>query len=507
MHFSVTDILKSLGILILCTLIGFLFYALNFSTADIIMVYILGIQICALITNGRKYSAVSSIMGVLLFNFFFTEPRFSFQAFGPGYPVTFLIMFAASLIASTLTMQVKEQAFLSSRKAYSTQVLLETSRKLQQKENSNDILTETASQMLKLLERTVLIYPVNGNCLGNPLIFSGEASADVSICSEFREKAAAEWVFQHNKRAGATTDHFANCQFMYLAVRGTNDVLAVAGIAMNGPSPLEIFDQNLLIAMLGECALALEKNALNEIQKQTFLKMQQEKLRADLLRAISHDLRTPLTSISGNAGILMENASVLSEVQKQNLYVTIFDDSIWLISLVENLLSITRIENGTMNLNIQPELLEDVITEALLHIHHHSQDHSIETFLADEFLMARMDSRLIIQVIINIVDNAIQYTPSGSHIQIHVRKEHAEIIVEISDDGPGVSSEALPKLFDMFYTADNVRGDGRRGLGLGLSLCKSIILAHGGSISAYQNKPTGIKFCFTLPAEEVMVHE
>jgi two-component system sensor histidine kinase KdpD len=179
----------------------------------------------------------------------------------------------------------------------------------------------------------------------------------------------------------------------------------------------------------------------------------------------------------------------------------------WLINLVENLLSITRIDNGTLNLNLQPELLEDVITEALLHINRNSTEHDIKAVLEDELLMAKMDSRLIIQVIINIVDNAIKYTQKGSHITISVKKEGQFILVEISDDGSGISDDAKARLFDMFYTADNIRGDGRRGLGLGLSLCKSIIHAHGGTIYVKDNIPQGTVFGFTLQAEEVNVHE
>lgn len=508
MGLSAADIVKSIGILIACTLIGFLFYFLNFSIANIIMIYIVGIQVNAIVTHGRKYSVGSSILGVLLFNYFFTEPRFSLQAFDPGYPVTFLIMLLASLITSTLTKRIKEQAHQSAQKAYRTEVLLETSRKLQQAKNKEDILSETANQMVKLLDRTVIFYPLQQDSLGEPMVFSEkEPAVDSKIYIGTEERAVAEWVYKNNKRAGATTNTLSAAKCLYLAVRGSGAALAVVGITMDKETPLEAFEKSLLIAMLGECALALEKEDLNETQKQTSIKMQQEQLRANLLRAISHDLRTPLTSISGNAGILMGNSKALNETQKQNLYTNIYDDSMWLINLVENLLSITRIDNGTMNLSMQPELLEEVIAEALLHVNRNSVEHHIETVLSDELLMAKMDSRLIVQVIINIVDNAIQYTQPGSHITISAKKGGPYVVTEIADDGTGISDEAKAKLFDMFYTADNVRGDGKRGLGLGLSLCKSIIIAHGGTIYVKDNVPQGTVFGFTLLAEEVNVNE
>ena len=507
-RFSLIDSIKSIGILAACTLIGFWFFSLHFSEANIITVYILGVLLNAIVTRGRVYSVVSSVFSVLVFNFFFTEPRFSLVVYDPGYPVTFLVMLVAALITTTLTKRIKEQARQASQKAYRTEVLLETSRKLQQANDQTEILSETARQMVKLLDRTIIFYAAQENKLDEPLVFSKQdEKEDPQIYLSMNERAVAEWVYKNNKRAGATTNTLSHAKCLYLAVRGRNMVLAVAAIAMNEQAPLEPFEKSLMIAMLGECALALEKERLDETQKQISIQMQQEQLRANLLRAISHDLRTPLTSISGNAGILMGNSRVLSEVQKQGLYTDIYDDSMWLINLVENLLSITRIDNGALNLNMQPELLEEVITEALLHINRNHVEHHIETVLSDELLMAKMDSRLIIQVIINIIDNAIKYTHKGSHIRISAKKDGSYVLVEIADDGTGISDKAKAKLFDMFYTADNITGDGRRGLGLGLTLCKSIVYAHGGKIYVKDNVPQGTVLGFTLQAAEVDVHE
>ncbi|MCL6604966.1 MAG: sensor histidine kinase KdpD [Paenibacillus sp.] len=505
---SLVDTVTTFGIMGFCTFIGLWFQFLGFKESNIITVYILGVLFNAMITRGRLYSAVTSVLSVLVFNYFFTEPYFSLQAYDSGYPVTFLVMLSASFITSTLTMRVKEQARQSSQKAYRTEVLLETSRKLQQAKDTSAIINATAHQMVKLLDRTVIFYTVQLDTLSEPLIFLKEESAvDPQTYTGMNERAVAEWVHKNNKRAGATTDSFSTASCLYHTVRGGDAVFAVAAIVMTEEDPLEVFEKSLMIAMLGECALALEKERLNEKQKEISMQIQQEQLRANLLRAISHDLRTPLTTISGNAGILIGNSKVLSEEQKKGLYTDIYDDSMWLINLVENLLSITRIDNGTLNLNLQAELLEEVIAEALLHINRNSEEHTIQTVLDDELLMAKMDSQLIIQVLINIVNNAIKYTQCGSLITISARREKHLVIVEISDDGPGISEESKGKLFDMFYTADNIRGDGRRGLGLGLSLCKSIVNAHGGTIDVKDNVPQGTVFSFTLQAEEVNVHE
>ncbi|MEK4432696.1 sensor histidine kinase KdpD [Paenibacillus sp. FSL M7-0802] len=506
---SLADTIKTIAILAVCTIIGLWFKYLEFREANIITVYILGVLLNAIVTKGRMYSAIYSVMSVLVFNYFFTEPYYSLQAYDSGYPVTFLVMLAASFMTSTLTMRVREQARQSAQKAYRTEVLLETSRKLQQAKDSPAIINEMAHQMVKLLDRMVIFYSVDQGVLLAPQFFPKKESAvDPGVYTGGNERAVAEWVYKNNKRAGATTDTFFGAKCLYHAVRGGEQVLAVAAIVMDEEEPLEVFENSLMLAMLGECALALEKEKLNERQQEISMQIQQEQLRASLLRSISHDLRTPLTSISGNAGILLGNPEVLNEEQKKGLYTDIYDDSMWLINLVENLLSISRIEGGTLNLNFQAELMEEVISEALLHVNRNSVKHVIQTELDDELMMARMDSRLIVQVLINMIDNAIKYTQDGSHITISARRERHIVIVEISDDGPGISSEEVKvRLFEMFYTADNIHGDGRRGLGLGLSLCKSIVNAHGGTIGVKDNIPKGTVFYFTLQAEEVNVHE
>lgn len=231
----------------------------------------------------------------------------------------------------------------------------------------------------------------------------------------------------------------------------------------------------------------------------------QERLRSNLLRAISHDLRTPLTSISGNAGVLMEKSIQLSEEKKQQIYASIYDDAMWLINLTENLLSITRIENGTVHLQMEAELLDDVFHEALAHIDRQSSEHQIHMELEDDLLMARMDARLIVQVIINLINNAVKYTQKGSNITLSGRREENMAVISVADDGPGISDEAKEHLFDLFYTAEHGKADSRRGLGLGLNLCRSIVNAHGGSITVSDNRPQGSIFTFTLPLEEVKI--
>lgn len=179
----------------------------------------------------------------------------------------------------------------------------------------------------------------------------------------------------------------------------------------------------------------------------------------------------------------------------------------WLINLVENLLSVTRLDEGRLNLNITEDLVDDVISEALHHVNRKSVEHHISVHNKEEYLLAKMDAKLMVQVIINMVDNAIKYTPKGSNILIKTWKHGDKAVISIADDGDGIPDDMKERVFDMFYSGANNIADSRRSLGLGLSLCRSIVNAHGGKIEVSDNTPHGAVFTITLSAGEVKIHE
>ena len=502
--FSWKDCLKTLAVICFSTMIGYGFFAAGIRDANIITVYILGVLVTAVWTHGHLYGALASFLSVIAFNYFFTVPRFTLKATEKDYPITFLIMLIASVISSTLATRVKKQAQRSAQKAYYTELLMNSSQKLQQGQDAKEIIELAAGQLSVLLERPIL-YALYEKQSGE-LRFQAtpqEQAKELLDRMTAQERGVADWVAKNNKRAGAGTNTLSDAQNLYLAVRGVQGVMGVIGIPVRYYPPIEVFENNLMIAILNECGLILERRRFWEEKQAIEMETRQERLRANLLRAISHDLRTPLTGISGNAGVLMEQGSALSEEKKQELYRFIYDDAMWLVNLTENLLSITRIENGTMNLNMQAELMEDLFEEALSHLDRKSQEHRISVDLKDDLLMAKVDGRLIVQVIINIVNNAIKYTPPGSQIILSAQKQGKSVAVRIADNGPGISDSAKEHLFDLFYTANQGKADTRRGLGLGLNLCRSIVAAHGGGIHIEDNQPHGAVFSFTLPLEEV----
>lgn len=498
-RFSWRDAVVTLLCLAISTAVGFAFDWAGFSESNIITIYILGALVTAVSTSGHLYGAANSLLSVLAFNFFFTEPRFTLQADGPSYPVTFLIMLSSSIIASSLASRVKEQARMAAEKSYYTELLLGSSQKLQTIRTEWDCLRLTAEQLSRMFDRPV-IYALND--ADKELDFRIEPADEHTLLEKLstEEIGVAKWVQKNNKHAGATTNTLPDSKWLFLSVRGTRGVMGIVGVPIAGYVVPDAFEKNLMVALLGECGLSQERIRLEEERNQIALQTQRESLQANLLRAVSHDLRTPLTNINGSVGILMGKDQTLKPEVREQLYIAIDDDTNWLINMTENLLAATQLETDRTKLKTAPELLEDLFQSAVRQLDRRARGHHISVDLEDQTLMASMNAGMIQRVIINMMNNAIQYTPKDSHIILSGTRRKDWVEISVSDDGPGIPDEAKKHLFDLFYTAEQGKPDSKRGLGLGLHLCQSIVNAHGGTITVSDHAPSGTTFRFTLPA-------
>ena len=501
---SARDYFLTAFIFAVCTLIGLLFQKLNFTDTNIVTIYILGVLLTSIVTDGYLCSVAGSFLSVFLFCFFLTEPRMSFQTYAVGYPVTFLITLISSVLTGALAAKLKTHAKLSAQLAFRTQILFDTDRLLQKAKGEREILDVTCTQLLRLLNRNITAYVVENNALSEGKLFSG-AEEDTEDFLTKEEQQIARWTYENRQRAGASTHHFPQAKCLYLAIRSGNNVYGVIGIPLQKET-LDSFEYSILLSVINECALAMEneQNAMEKEKNAVIAK--NEQLRADLLRAISHDLRTPLCSISGNADMLLSNSERLDEATKHQIYTDIYDDSEWLIGVVENLLSITRLNDGRLKFKFSDQLLDEVIAESLRHISRKHDDYKIVSD-CEELVLARMDVRLIIQVLVNLIDNAIKYTPPGTVICIQGTKTDGKAQISVKDNGPGIPDEMKPHIFQMFYTGKTTVADSHRSLGLGLALCHSIIEAHDGTLILTDHDPHGCNFTFTLPLSEVTLNE
>ena len=503
---TLKEALYTLLLLIVATGIGLIFTRFGFSEANIITVFILGVLVISVVTINPIFSVAGSLASVLLFNWFFIEPKFSFHTYETEYAVTFAIMLVSSLITGTLANRMKQNARQSAREAFRTKVLLDTSQLLQKAESSAEVIQTTARQIITLLNRDVVFYSRDDAVLDSGKEFLVSWSADHADSADVNEKEIVEWVFSNQRSAGFRMEEYGTAKAQYHAVCLNGYCYGVIAIRLDR-IPLEPFESSIVISILGECALSLE-NLRNAAEKERATAMvRSEQLRSNLLRSISHDIRTPLTSISGNASNLLSHYHQLDDETREQIFSDIYDDSEWLIDLVENLLSISRIENGQMELHLTSEILGDVIEEALKHVDKKAAEHNITVQDSGDILLVNMDARLIMQVLINLINNAVKNTQAGSLICIESRQDGSDAVVTVRDNGPGIPDDTKSHVFEMFYTGENKVADGRRGLGLGLALCKSIVEAHHGTITLTDNDPTGCCFTVLLPMKGAQVNE
>lgn len=545
---TLRDLVLTLVIQAAATIIGFLFFRLHYTDANIITIYLLGVLLTSVSTNGYTCGLLASVLSVFLFNYFLTEPRLTLVAYGKDYPVTFAVMLGASILAGTLAAKLKAHAELSARDAYRTKTLFDANQQLQKAETPTDIYRTTATQIQRLVQRDILIYPAMqldvpyGQTTGTATamqaadaatpsphtpasaasitgtspsggvasshfrygyLFPANGGAPRSIPENACEPEVVDWVFQHRKRAGASTEKFQDAHCLYLSIRTGQQVYGVVGVSCSAKAPLDAFTSSILLSILGECALALESRHNAEEREKAAVLAKNEQLRANLLRSISHDLRTPLTSISGNADALLHSYQALDDDSRTQMITDIYDDAQWLTELVENLLAVTKISDGSVKLQLSDQVVDDIVAEALRHIDRHAAEHHITSDCGELPLLVRADARLIMQLLINLVNNAIKYSPAGSHIEIRAFREAEHAVIEVSDDGPGIPDAQKPQVFEMFYTGSKRVADSRRSLGLGLSLCRSIVHAHGGELTLRDNTPHGCVFSFTLPLSEI----
>lgn len=500
---NLQDLLRVLGIMAAATLLALWFYYSRFSNANIITIYILAVLIASVMTSSRIYGLLAAILYVLLFNFLFIDPRFTLLVYDSEYLMTYLVTAVAALITGTVTIRMKNIARVSAENEYQARILLDTVGKLEGASGSEDVIGVTCGQLVHLLGRAVVFVPEEKpGSVPDPRFFpAGDHVFEPEKLEQ--EMEAVRWSMENRHHSGAFTSHFPEYSGRYLCLFSGDSRFGVIGFAMAG-QPFTEFEKTILLSIVHECTMSLVNELMNRTRKEAEIRAENERLRAGLLRSLSHDLRTPLTSIYGNASSLRLYENELTREERDRIYDTMMEDAQWLNVQFENILSMTRLESGS-GLQKTVEDMEDVIAESLRHIAPHP-GHTIGTEPSDQMLFAAMDSRLIMQVLINLLNNAIKYTPAGTSVLVRswCSEEEPEpgkwIVVEVADNGPGISDEDKPHIFELFYSGGHTVADSYRSMGIGLNLCAEIMHAHGGSIEVRDNAPSGSVFRLRLPA-------
>jgi two-component system sensor histidine kinase KdpD len=451
------------------------------SPTNLIVIFLLAVVIAA-VYLGRGPAILTSVLGVVVFDFFFVPPYLTLAVSDTEYILTFVGLLSVGLVISQLMATVREQAESAQHRELQTMALYELSRDLTNTNGLENVAQTVISQIGKTFDRSAVIFlPIGGS-------LKDYAASPGMLISE-DELGVAGWVFKHGEVAGRGTDTLPEAPMRLIPLKTRQGVIGVLGIQSNQPDNTLNRDQvRTLDAFANQIAMAIERARLDEQARQSELLEITDKLQTALLNSISHDLRTPLASITGALSSLVEDDVTLNETARRSLIETASEEADRLNRLVGNLLDMTRLEAGALHIKKEECDIQDVVGVTLDGLNSHLEGRSIIINIPNDLPLISLDFILIERVMANVIDNAIKYSLPQTPIEITAYMEDGILNVKVIDQDLGIPKGDLERVFDKFYRVQ--RPDNVSGTGLGLAICKGIIEAHNGAISA-QNRPGG----------------
>jgi two-component system sensor histidine kinase KdpD len=477
-----------------CTGFGFLVSGPN-ELINLVMVYLLGVMLVAA-RSGRGPSLLASALSVAAFDFFFVPPEYTFAVTDFRYLVTFAVMLLVGIVISSLAASLRTQARVAGYREKRAASLYTISRALAAALREDEIVRAATSNIgAEFGAQCVILFP---NAAGR-IVYPRSGSESYSLHGA--DLGVAQWVFDHGRIAGRGTDTLPGADAVYFPIRGASGPIGVLALL---PSSLRrVFlpeQQRLLETFLNQVALALERVRLAQAAQQAQIKVETESLRNSLLAGISHDLRTPLSAIVGAASSLAEEPERLSPEARRDLARTIYEEGQRMATLANNILDMARLDAGAVTLRREWVPLEEIVGGVLTRLRARLEGRPVRIELPKDAPLVKLDAVLIAQVLVNLLENALKYTPAGSAIEISAEFAPEAVTISVADEGPGIPPGLEEKLFDKFFRASPERA--QSGVGLGLTICRAIVEAHGGTIRAENRFPRGAAFRFTLPLDE-----
>jgi two-component system sensor histidine kinase KdpD len=478
-------------VVLLCTLISRAMFPF-FAASNLIMVYLLGVVFVS-VRYERGPALLACFLSVACFDFFFVPPYLTFAVADTQYVVTFAVMLVVALVMSNLAARVRSQTEASRHRERRTAVLYAMSRELAGTRAVEDVARVSARHVGDALSGSgAVLLPRDGQLV--PL-----TAAESAFTLDPRDQAVARWVLGHGRRAGLGTDTLPGAGALFLPITGTKGPVAVLAARPPQATGFSTDQVHVLEALASLIAGALERAQLAEEAQRSHLEMESERLRNTLLSSVSHDLRTPLAAITGAASTLLEDADRMSEPTRRELTETVFEEADRLNRRVRNLLDMTRLQSGAVRPNKEWHPLEEIVGAALSRLERRLKSRPVSTRLAEDLPLVSIDGMLIEQVLVNLLENTLKYTPGGSPIDVSAWVADGSVVVEVADRGPGLPPGAEERVFEKFYRVESKESAG--GVGLGLTICRGIVSAHGGRIWAENRAGGGAAFRFTLPLE------
>ena len=479
--------------LIAATCLGWGFRQIQIPETNIVLLYILAVFTTSILTSGYVYGIVISVIATLTFNYFFTVPLYTLNVNDPSYLITFVIMTVVAFVTSTLTSKEKKNAADALEREKETKALYELTSQLTSAKDMDQVAGIAVRAVSDLLEceAACICYTETGR----PENYFVRLTGNKLVREEMED---TETLYQSIK-ALKTSFHKGE-NFYDWPIYGEDKILGVVRIPKASAKVFSAAQKSFLYS-LNECtALAMSRISSVRQQMKSQQEVIQERYRGNLLRAISHDLRTPLAGIMGTSEMIISMSD--KQDPRYDMARGINKDAQWLHSLVENILSLTKLQEGRLTINKQYEVVEEVIGSAVERMINRAPEHEFTVKVPEDVLMVPMDGKLIMQVFINLMDNAVKHTPAGGEISVtaDIIENKNQAVFTVADRGEGIDPEDLDNIFQTFYTSKVKPADSQKGIGLGLTICESIVKAHGGYIcAANRTDGTGAEFTFTLP--------
>jgi two-component system, OmpR family, sensor histidine kinase KdpD len=471
------------------------------SPINMVMAYLLAVVLASVLL-GLKPAIVTAFLGVLAFDFFFVPPRFTFRVSDTEYFLTFFSLFIVGVVISSLVARSRERLEALGIKEQQTVTLYQLSCDLAAATDTTALLDALVSNMEGSLNAPLAVFLPRGERLE-----LAAASRDLPLGPN--EEEIALWAYRSRRPAGRGSDSFGGSPFCFLPVKALANTLGVLAIRLPGSEDAAgIPMRRLLDACATQAALALERFRLAREAQQAQILKARENLERALLNSISHDLRTPLATITGVLSAVLDEGGRLNPAAQRELLETAREEAGRLNRFVGNLLDMSRLEGGALRLRLEPCDVQDLIGCALAAVEKRLGTREVSVQLDPELPLVSLDLVLMIQVLVNLLDNALKHAPTEGTLEIAARCRDDSLFLEVADRGPGVPEADLSRIFDKFYRTPIPEGIG--GTGLGLSICKGIVEAHGGSILAENREGGGLKITIKVPqgapTEELSAH-
>ncbi|MFA7276692.1 MAG: sensor histidine kinase KdpD [Pseudobdellovibrionaceae bacterium] len=485
--------LYAVGLSALCTAVGYSLGAL-LKPADVIMIYLIGIVISAA-RFGRFPALLSALVSVVSLNFFFINPLYTLSVADASYWFTFLVMLATSAVISSQASKLRAETLRARGRERETQMFYALTREMVATREKKDLLALTLKHLGDALEGRALIWIKQDD--GRLDVKGGEPEGD-----RLKEESVADWATQHKQSAGMGTNTLPAAQAYYQPVLGIAYSYGVISYTPSGEkSDISESERDVLETFASLLASSLDRITAAHQAENLRIDNQAENVRNTLLSSMSHDLRTPLAAIRGSVETLIATDQDISGDTRQALLKSIGDQADRLTRVMNNLLDMTRLETGQINIRSENYYLPELIGSALGHLQATLKNHRMMTFIPDNLPMVSVDAILFEQVLQNLLENAASFSPPGSSITIHVKVNHKGLLISVADEGTGIPDGMERHIFEKFYTIG--RKDRASGAGLGLAICRAIIESHGGKIWAEKKnlgqKESGATIHILLP--------